>query len=450
MKNLLHGSRHLSSSQIIIFGFLSVILTGCLLLMLPLSTVDKKGADFMDALFTAVSATCVTGLVVHDTSIYWSGFGQLVILFLIQIGGMGVITAAVAVALISGRRIGLMQRSMMQETIAAPSVGGIVRLTGFIIKTTLCVEMAGALLMLPVFGREFGWAKGSWYAVFHSVSAFCNAGFDLLGETKQYSSLTAYSGRPVINAVVMALIIIGGIGFLTWDDVRSKGIHIKKYRMQSKVILIMTSILIILPALFFYTFEFSSPAWNGMTEGEKLWSSFFQSVTPRTAGFNTVELSAFSEAGKTILILLMLIGGSPGSTAGGMKTTTLAVLFMTLFAVFRRKEDTDCCGRRIAGETIRNAATIMLMYLVLFLLGGIIISCLEGLPMLTCLFETASAIGTVGLSLGVTPELGMVSRGILILLMFLGRVGGLTLVFAAVSGTHTNMLRLPKEKITVG
>lgn len=450
MRHIFKINRHLSSSQIIIMGFMLVILTGSILLMLPFSTKSGTGASFADALFTAASATCVTGLVVQDTAAYWSVFGQAVILILIQIGGMGVVTIAVAIAVISGRKIGLMQRSTMQEAIAAPSVGGIVRMTGFILKATILIELSGALLMMPVFWKNFRFLKGTWYALFHSISAFCNAGFDLMGSREEFSSLTAYSGNGLINAVVIGLIIIGGIGFLTWDDIRWNGIHLKRYRMQSKVILLTTVILIVLPFLFFFFGEFGKNTWDGMTVGERVWAALFQAVTPRTAGFNTVDLSLFSESGQVIIMILMLIGGSPGSTAGGMKTTTIAVLFINLVSVFRRKEDSECFGRRIAEETIKSAAVILLMYLSLFLFGGIAISCIEQLPILTCLFETASAIGTVGLTLGITSELGTASRLILISLMFLGRVGGLTLVFAAFSDKARYLSKLPKEKITVG
>lgn len=450
MNHSLIRKRRFSSSQIIIMGFLSVILTGSILLMLPVSTRSGESASFADALFTATSATCVTGLVIHDTATYWSLFGQVVILLLIQIGGMGVVTIAVSVAVISGRKIGLMQRSTMQEAISAPSVGGIVRLTGFILKATILIELLGAFSMLPVFCKDFGIWRGIWYALFHSISAFCNAGFDLMGSREAFSSLTGYRDSGLINVVIMGLIMTGGIGFLTWDDIRRNGIHIRKYRMQSKVILLTTVILIIFPFLFFFFAEFGRDTWNDMTLGEKLWSALFQVVTPRTAGFNTVDLSLLGESGQTIIIILMLIGGSPGSTAGGMKTTTMTVLFITLFSVFRRKENSECFGRRIEEETIRNAAAILLMYLTLFLVGGIVISYLEQLPILTCLFETASAIGTVGLTLGITPALGIISRMILMILMFLGRVGGLTLVFAAFSDKERNLLKLPKEKITVG
>lgn len=444
MGALIHKKKKLTSFQVIILGFFSVILLGTFLLMLPIASREEIRTPFFDALFTSTSAVCVTGLVVHDTAAYWSLFGQFVILLLIQIGGMGVITVAAAFAMISGRRISLMQRSTMQEAIAAPKVGGIVRLTNFIVKTTMLIELSGAAVMAPVFCRDFG-IKGLWMALFHSVSAFCNAGFDLMGVKAPFSSLTGYAAQPVINLTVMTLIIVGGIGFLTWDDVRTNRLHFHKYRMQSKVILLTTAILLALPTLYFYFFEFVS-----LEPEERIFSALFQSVTPRTAGFNTVDLTGISEAGQWIILVLMLIGGSPGSTAGGMKTTTIAVLLATALSTFRRKEDIHFFGRRVDGSALKNAATILLMYLVLFFFGGLTISITEGLPMLSCLFETASAIGTVGLSLGVTTQLGALSRMILILLMFFGRVGGLTLIFAATSGTKNTASKLPQEKITVG
>lgn len=439
-------SKRLSSSQMIILGFAMVILTGSLLLMLPAATREGRGASFADALFTSVSAVCVTGLIVQDTALCWSMFGQAVILVLIQIGGMGVITVAIAVFAASGRKISLKQRSTMQEAICANKLGGIVRLTGFILKTTLLIELLGAAAMAPSFCRIFGLGKGLWYALFHSISAFCNAGFDLMGSKQPYSSLTFFARSPVINLTIMALIILGGIGFMTWDDVRTNHFRFRKYRMQSKVILTVTAGLILFPALYFFFFEFS-----GTPLGERTLLSLFQSVTPRTAGFNTADLTALSETGTALIILLMLIGGSPGSTAGGMKTTTFAVLLSTAVSVFRRREHAHFFGRRIDDETIRNTVAVLMMYVLLFLGGGLIISRLEGLPLLSCLFETASAVATVGLTLGITSDLGMVSRGILILLMYIGRVGGLTLIFAALSGSRRgNTAKLPQEKLTIG
>lgn len=443
-KGMQINRKKFTSFQIIIFGFIAVILLGSLLLMLPVSSRSGQVTPFFDSLFTSTSAVCVTGLVVYDTASHWSLFGQFVIMVLIQIGGMGVVTVAAFFSLVSGRKITLMQRSTMQEAISAPKVGGIVRLTGFIIRLTLLFEFVGALIMMPVFCRDFG-LKGIWMSVFHSVSAFCNAGFDLMGAKSPFSSLTGYSSEPVINITVMMLIVIGGIGFLTWEDVKENRFHIKKYRMQSKVILTVTAVLILFPALYFYFCEFTN-----LSGGERFLTSLFQSITPRTAGFNTADLTQLSGAGQAVIIILMLIGGSPGSTAGGMKTTTVAVLFATAFSVFRRKEDAHYFGRRIADDVIKSAATVLMMYLTLFLAGGLVISVIEGLPLSVCLFETASAIGTVGLSLGITAQLCAVSRLILIVLMFLGRVGGLTLIFAAISGLKKTNSKLPQEKITVG
>ena len=444
MSKLIHGKIRLTTSQSIILGFFSMILLGTFLLMLPFSSRAGVATPFSDALFTATSAVCVTGLVVYDTAAYWSVFGQTVIIILIQIGGMGVITVAASFALISGRRISLMQRSTMQEAISAPKVGGIVRLTSFIIRISLLIELLGAAAMAPVFCRDFG-PKGLWMALFHSISAFCNAGFDLMGTSAPFSSLTGYTADPVINVIVMLLVVIGGIGFLTWDDIRAHKLHVHQYRMQSKVILCTTAILLLFPALYFFFFEFPS-----LAPGERVLASLFQSVTTRTAGFNTADLTALSEPGRYIMIALMLIGGSPGSTAGGMKTTTIAVLFASAISTFFRKEYAHFFGRRIDDGVIKNAATILLMYLSLFFFGGLAISIIEGAPMLDCLFETASAVGTVGLTLGLTSHLGLVSRGILIVLMFFGRVGGLTLIFAALSGTAKNVSKYPQEKITVG
>ena len=413
--------------------------------MLPVSSKAGIITPFNEALFTSTSAVCVTGLVVQDTATYWSWFGQGIILVLIQIGGLGVITIAVSFALLSGRKISLMQRSVMQEAISAPKVGGIVRLTGFILKGTFLVEFTAAFIMMPVFVKDFG-AKGIWMAIFHSISAFCNAGFDLMGtENVKYASLTSYISHPLINITIMLLIIIGGIGFLTWEDILKNKYRIKCYRMQTKVILTTSLLLILFPAFFFFFRDFAD-----MPMQERIFSSLFQAVTPRTAGFNTADLTMMTEGGLGIVIALMLVGGAPGSTAGGMKTTTLAVLIANTLACFRRKEDAQMFGRRIETSTIKNAATIFMMYIVLFFGGAIVISAVEDLSFSTCLFETASAIGTVGLTLGITPGLGVISQIILMILMFLGRVGGLTLIYAALSGSGKKTSKLPQEKMTVG
>ena len=444
-EEIIHQKHRLSSFQIIITGFVGVILLGALLLMLPVSTTEGCITPFNETLFTATSAVCVTGLVVQDTGSYWSGFGQAVILALIQIGGLGVVTVAASFALLSGRKISLMQRSTMQDAISAPKVGGVVRLTQFILRGTFLIELLGAAAMLPVFCRDYGW-RGIWMAVFHSISAFCNAGFDILGtENNLYPSLTGYTGSPIINITIMLLIVIGGIGFLTWDDICEHKWHFHRYRVQSKVILVITGFLIVVPAAFFFFVDFSA-----LPTGTQLLVSFFQSVTTRTAGFNTVALSAMSGASKGIMILLMLIGGAPGSTAGGMKTTTLGVLLANAVATFRQRDNAQFFKRRIDCNTVKTASTILTMYLTLFFGGGIFISVYEHLPLSDCLYETSSAVGTVGLTLGITPQLHIPSQIVLIILMYLGRVGGLTLIYATLSGKKAGNAKLPQEKITVG
>ena len=338
-----------SSFQVIIAGFAAVDLVGALLLMLPIAAQQRCVTPFHEALFTSTSALCVTGLVVQDTGSYWSVFGQSVILLLIQIGGLGVITVGAAFALLSGRKISLKQRSTMQEATAAPQMGGIVRLTGFILRITAGFELVGAVLLLPTFCADYG-LRGIWYALFHSISAFCNAGFDLLGtKSAKFVSLTQYAGNPFLTSVIAALIIFGGLGFLTWEDICVHRFQFHRYRMQSKVILVTTAILLVLPALYFYFYEFTAGS-----ASQRILLAMFQSVTPRTAGFNTADLSAMGSASQALMVVLMLLGGSPGSTAGGMKTTTLAVLLANMWATFRRREDAEffwaadrwCCRQK--------------------------------------------------------------------------------------------------------
>lgn len=435
----------MTSFQLIIMGFAGVILLGTVLLMLPFSSAEKVITPFHEALFTATSAVCVTGLVVKDTGSYWSLAGQTIILALIQTGGLGVVTVAASVSLLSGKKISLMQRSTMQDAISAPKVGGIVRLTRFILRGTFLIEAAGTVLLLPVFMGDYG-KKGIWMSVFHSISAFCNAGFDILGtDSSMFPSLTGYSGNILINLVIMLLIITGGIGFLTWDDIYTNKLNFKRYRMQSKIILMTTACLILFPTVFFYICDLTN-----LPMGKRLLAAAFQSVTTRTAGFNTINISEMSEASKAVMILLMLIGGSPGSTAGGMKTTTFSVLILNAIATFRSQENAGAFGRRLEYHVIKNAATIAMLYFALFFGGGIAISVYEGLPLLNCLYEAASAVGTVGLTLGITPELHVFSQVVLIILMYLGRVGGLTLIYAVFSGRNKGNAKLPLEKITVG
>lgn len=439
--------KRLSSARLITIGFAAVILAGALLLMLPIATRGPGHASFADTLFTSTSAVCVTGLVVQDTGTYWTTFGQAVIIALIQIGGLGVVTMAMSIFIVSGRRIGLMQRSFMQDSISAPQVGGIIRLTGFIIKGTVLIEGIGAAVMAPTFIREFGVGKGIWYAVFHSISAFCNAGFDLMGVHQKYSSITEFVSNPAISITIALLIIVGGIGFIVWNDVVKHKWHFKRYRLQSKVALTTTAFLIVIPTLYFFFFQAQALP---KTEGAKWMAAFFQAVTPRTAGFNSVDLTRFNDTGVSVLTILQLIGGSPGSTAGGMKTTTFAVMIAEALSVFAQSGNIHFFGRNIPEDTVRRAGAILMMYIILFLIGGFIISSVENIPITTCLFEAASAIGTVGLTLGITPHLSLISRTVLVLLMYFGRVGGLTIFFALSSGPKIYHSRLPKEDLTVG
>ena len=408
-----YKKKHMTSFQLIIMGFAGVILLGTVLLMLPFSSAEKVITPFHEALFTATSAVCVTGLVVKDTGSYWSLAGQTIILALIQTGGLGVVTVAASVSILSGKKISLMQRSTMQDAISAPKVGGIVRLTRFILRGTFLIEAAGTVLLLPVFMGDYG-KKGIWMSVFHSISAFCNAGFDILGtDSSMFPSLTGYSGNILINLVIMLLIITGGIGFLTWDDIYTNKLNFKRYRMQSKIILMTTACLILFPTVFFYICDLTN-----LPMGKRLLAAAFQSVTTRTAGFNTINISEMSEASKAVMILLMLIGGSPGSTAGGMKTTSFSVLILNAIATFRSQENAGAFGRRLEYHVIKNAATIAMLYFALFFGGGIAISVYEGLPLLNCLYEAASAVGTVGLTLGITPELHVFSQLVLIIFMY--------------------------------
>lgn len=437
--------KRLSSFQIIILGFVGVILLGALLLMLPISSQDRVVTPFNQTLFTSTSAVCVTGLIVQDTATHWSLFGQIIILALIQVGGLGVITMAASFVLLSGKRFSFSQRNTMQNAISAPSLGGIVRLTKFVVKGTAIIEVTGAVIMMPVFVQSHG-ARGVWMAIFHSVSAFCNAGFDLMGTPdRKFASLTALSDHPVVNIVIMLLIIIGGIGFMTWRDVITNKFRFKRYRLQSKIVIVTSAILIAIPALLYFFHDFAQ-----LPIAQRILGSLFQAVTPRTAGFNTLDLNSMSKFGLAVMIILMLIGGSPGSTAGGMKTVTVAVLFKNAIASFKRKEDPECFGRRIESGTVKTATTLFLMYFTLCFMSAAVISMVEDLPFGVCIFETASAVGTVGLTLGITPGLGVTSQVILVLLMFLGRVGGLTIIYAALSGSTKKLTKLPKESITVG
>lgn len=435
----------LTSFRAILLSFAFFILTGALLLSLPCASVGSGGVPFLDALFTSTSAACVTGLVVFDTATRWTLFGKTVILVLIQIGGLGVVTAAVALVSLTGIQIGILPRIAIRDAVSAPQLGGIMHFMKFLIVGTFCIEGLGALCLYPFFRGEFGPAAGAGYAVFHSVSAFCNAGFDLMGVREQFSSLTSFSGNIPVNMIIMLLIIVGGIGFLTWEDLLHCRFHFKRLRLQTKIILTTTSLLILLPFLYFLLIEF-----RGVPGTERVLLSLFQSVTPRTAGFNTFDYSKMSESGWLITILLMMVGGAPGSTAGGMKITTMSIIILSAHAYLRRKEYVNCYGRRIDQEVIHNAMALLTLYITLLFAGTMIVSNVERLPILPSMFECASALGTVGLTTGITTGLSAVSRVILISFMFFGRIGGITLGYALASTVRLNTGRLPVENVSVG
>ena len=436
---------HFNSFQTILLEFICLIFAGAILLDLPVSTANHESVPFINALFTSTSAVCVTGLVVYDTSLQWSLFGKTVILILIQIGGIGVVSMLVLLMIATGKRIGIFQRLLMQDAISAPQIGGIIRFTRFFLKGTLLIESVGALLLFPEFARQYGFLRGLGFAVFHSISAFCNAGFDLMGFRAPFSSFTWYSNNTWVSVILMALIIIGGLGFLTWEDLLSNKFRIRGLRLQTKMILSMTLILIAVPALYFFFFEFS-----GLPLKERFLVSLFQAVTPRTAGFNTVQYTDLSEGGLLITIILMLIGGAPGSTAGGMKITTTFVIVASTHAYLRQWQNVNAFRRRIEPDIVHNAVTIVTIYVTLLLLGTLILSGIERVPVITAMFECASALGTVGLSLGLTPSLTSVSKLVLIGFMFLGRTGGLTLAYAMLRSKVRTQPRMPSERITVG
>jgi trk system potassium uptake protein TrkH len=435
----------LSGSQTILLGFIVLIAAGALLLMLPISTRSGEWTGITDAFFTATSASCVTGLVVYDTWSHWSWFGQLVILALIQIGGMGVVTITTVLSRIVGKRLGLQARTTMQEAVSAPNLGEIMKYTRFIFIGCVLFEGMGAVLMAPVFISEYGPLKGIWMAIFTSISAFCNAGFDLNGSYGEFSSMTPYMDNPVIVLTLVFLILTGGLGFLTWMDIRKNGLKFYKYSTQSKMIIVMEIVLVLIPMLYLWYGEYSD-----LPYAQRFFASLFQAVTPRTAGFNTTDYNNFSGTGVVMTVILMLIGGAPGSTAGGMKITTVAILFFTMLSVFKREKAPAVFRRRITTEAVYGAVAVFTLDMILTLFGAMFISKIENTDFLKTLFESASAVATVGLSMGLTPTLCKISKIILILLMYTGRVGGLTLVFAAISRKSLDNKHYPADNIAVG
>lgn len=449
--NSLNGSiMKLSPMRILLGGYCTIVLIGTLLLCLPISARDGMVTPVSDALFTATSAACVTGLVRFDTFTHWSLFGQLVILLLIQVGGMGFVTIILFMNMLSKQRIGLHSRILMRDAISAPNVGGIVRMTRFILTGTFLIELCGALALAFYFCPRLGLIKGLYYSVFHSISAFCNAGFDLMGFGGKFSSLTSMADNWYVNLVFITLITVSGLGFFVWQDILQCRGKFSKMTVQSRLVLVVSAVLTFGGAAALFLMEYSGTAFAGMSVGDKALASLFQSVTMRTAGFNTINLADFKECSLLLMIILMLVGGSTGSTAGGMKTTTFAVLILGISTTFRRRKNVECFGRRLEDGIARTASCIFMMYLFLMLGSAMVISCIENLPILTVLFETASAVATVGVTLGITSELSMISKLILVFLMLFGRAGSMTMLLAFSAERGPIPSKKPLEKIQIG
>lgn len=444
-----HRYHRLNQVQYIALGFFFIILAGSLILTLPIASRSGEWTPFLDSMFTATSATCVTGLVVYDTFTHWNVFGQLVILLLIQVGGLGFITVGVGFSMAFRRRIGLWQRDLLKESINAMEIGGIVKLSRKIFIGTALCEGAGAILLATRFIPEFGFVKGIYYSIFHAISAFCNAGFDLMGGQQPYASFTSYAADPVINIVLMLLIVVGGLGFVVWSDVVSKRFHWKNYCLHTKMVISVTLILIFGGALLLFLFEQGGTI-KGMSTGEQILTSLFGSVTARTAGFNTVDTGALQPESKLLTIALMFIGGSPGSTAGGVKTTTIAVILIYVISNLRGESGCNVFHRRIGDEVIKKASMVFCLNLFLGLTSVTLILATSNLHMSDVLFEVYSAISTVGMTTGITRDLNVVGRIVIIILMYCGRIGSMTFALSLVAKPEAKGLSLPEEKITIG
>jgi len=436
----------LSPYQILSLGFAGLILSGALLLMTPAAT-NGKGLKFIDALFTATSAVCVTGLVVVDTGTYFSNFGQMVIILLIQAGGLGIMTMATLMALLVGKKINLRERLLMQEAMNQLTVSGIVRLTRYVILVTLLIEFIGGTILAVRWFEEFG-LRGIYFGYWHAVSSFCNAGFDLFGE---FRSLTSYVDDWTINLVITSLIIIGGIGFSVIADLRDNTYHYNRYSYHTKVVLVTTVFLIVGGTIGIYCLERSNPAtlkhlsWQGQLLG-----SYFQSVTPRTAGYNTLAIGEMRDATIFFITLLMFVGASPASTGGGIKTTTFAVLLAAFRALIKGKQDAELFDRRIAQHVVYKSFSLIFIASALVVFVTMAMSITEDAPFLNLLFEVVSAFGTVGLTTGITPSLTSAGKFWLILTMFVGRVGPVTFVLALAMQAKKTLVQYPEGKISIG
>lgn len=439
----------LNPAQVLVLGFAAVIFVGGLLLNLPISSIDGQSVGFVNAIFTATSAVCVTGLAVVDTGTHWTLFGKIVIMLLIQIGGLGFMTMATTVSFIMGRKISLRSRLVMQEAFNQSTVSGIVRLTQYVLLVTLTIEGIAALVLMTRFIPLYGWANGIFYGIFHSVSAFCNAGFDLIGG---YRNLMPFVTDPIINFTIMALIISGGLGFGVITEVMAVR-KFNKLSLHAKVVLSMTAALIIGGFILILLFEYNNPDTLGpLSWPQKMLAALFQSVTPRTAGFNTIDMAKYSISAQLITIILMFIGGSPGSTAGGIKTTTFGLIIAHVVSVIIGKEDTEVFKKRVSTEAINKALALFSVAMFIVLSVTMILSITEtGHSFMDLIFETTSAFATVGLSLSVTPTLSIPGKLIIAFTMFAGRLGPMTLIMAlATRQAKKSKYRYPEGKILVG
>ncbi|HZK25641.1 MAG TPA: TrkH family potassium uptake protein [Oscillospiraceae bacterium] len=436
--------------QMIALGYLIVITIGTLLLSLPLANYNHQSPGIFNALFTATSATCVTGLIVFDTYTQWSLFGQLVILLLIQIGGLGFMTIITMFSFLLKRKIGLKERGLLRECVNTIYIGGVVRLTKRILLGTLLFEGLGAVILAIRFIPKMGIAAGIYNGIFHAVSAFCNAGFDLMGRYGQYSSLTAYASDAVVCFTIMLLIIIGGIGFFVWDDLAKNKFYVNRYQLHTKIVLAATISLIMAGSLSFFLLERNN-LFAHLGVGEQIIASFFAAVTPRTAGFNTVEVAALAPASKLLTMVLMFIGGSPGSTAGGIKTTTFAVILISLWSSLKNARSENIFGRRLEENALRRASAVVSFNLLLVFSAVLLISATNvSVPLSNVLFEVLSALGTVGLSVGATSIFNPGARLVLVLLMYCGRVGSISFALLFTEHLKPSSVQKPTAKISIG
>ncbi len=439
--------KKLSHSQILAGGFFIIILIGAIILNMQFSSSKGENIGFLDALFTATSSVCVTGLIVADTGTYWSNFGKLVIMVLIQIGGLGFMTIGTLGVLISGEKLSYSNKLLIQDSLSHEKTSGIIKFCKRIVLVSLFIEFVGAICLSFAFVPEFGLVKGLWYGIFHSVTAFCNAGFDIMGN---FSSLTSYFNNPIVNITIMLLIILGGLGFSTIFDINRKRAF-KKFRLNTKIILITTAILIVIPTFLFFIFEMNNPKTLGnMNLGEKILASLFQVVSPRTAGYNTIELSQMYDSTKFLTIILMFIGGAPASTAGGLKITTFAIIIISVYCLFKQRSEIEVFGRTIPFKNLNKALVSLVIGFTLIITGTMIILSNSDFDFLTVLYEVTSAYATVGLTLGITTKLNAVCKITLIILMFMGRVGSLTVLYSFIKTDSKKKYKYPKEEINIG